>query len=160
MSISTSRTPQEYEILTGGGAEAAEIQRKGLSRRQVLRRAVGITLGLAALESTYGALTMLYPNLAGGFGAAVTVGTRDKYVPAAQKQVVLDQKGIFYEPKAKSYIMRLSDPQFLMSGDQLQNFLDSESWVKDSDGTYWLAIYQVCVHLGCKVPYRDDCNSF
>jgi cytochrome b6-f complex iron-sulfur subunit len=160
MSISTSRTPQEYEILTGGGAEAAEMQRRGLSRRQVLRRAVGITLGLAALEGTYGALTMLYPNLAGGFGAAITLGPKDKYVPAAQKQVLLDQKGIFYEAKAKSYIMRLSDPQFLMSGDELQNFLDSESWVKDSDGTYWLALYQVCVHLGCKVPYRDDCNSF
>jgi cytochrome b6-f complex iron-sulfur subunit len=160
MSISTSRTPQEYEILTGGGAEAAEIQRRGLSRRQVLRRAVGITLGLAALEGTYGALTMLYPNLAGGFGAAITLGPKDKYVPAAQKQVALDQKGMFYEAKAKSYIMRLSDPQFLMSGAVLQNFLDSEWWVKDSDGTYWLALYQVCVHLGCKVPYRDDCNSF
>jgi cytochrome b6-f complex iron-sulfur subunit len=160
MTISTSRTPQEYEILTGGGAEAAEIQRKGLSRRQVLRRAVGITLGIAALEGTYAALTMVYPNLAGGFGAAVTLGPKDKYIPAAQKQVLLDQKGIFYEPKAKSYIMRLSDPQFLMSGDQLQNFLDSESWVKDTDGTYWLALYQVCVHLGCKVPFRNDCNSF
>ncbi|HEV2236256.1 MAG TPA: ubiquinol-cytochrome c reductase iron-sulfur subunit [Ktedonobacterales bacterium] len=160
MSISTSRTPQEYEILTGGGAEAAEIQRKGLSRRQVLRRAVGITLGLAALEGTFGALTMVYPNLAGGFGAAVTVGTKDKYIPAAQKQVLQDQKGIFYEPKAKSYIMHLSDVEFLLSGDTLQNFLDSESWVKDGDGTYWLAMYQVCVHLGCKVPYRDDCNSF
>jgi cytochrome b6-f complex iron-sulfur subunit len=160
MSISTSRTPQEYEILTGGGAEAAEMQRRGLSRRQVLRRAVGITLGLATLEGTYGALTMLYPNLAGGFGAAITLGPKDKYVPAAQKQVALDQKGIFYEAKAKAYIMRLSDPQFLMSGDELQNFLDSEWWVKDADGTYWLALYQVCVHLGCKVPYRDDCNSF
>jgi cytochrome b6-f complex iron-sulfur subunit len=160
MSISTSRTPQEYEILTGGGAEAAEIQRKGLSRRQVLRRAVGITLGLAALEGTFGALIMLYPNLAGGFGAAVTIGPKDKYLPAGQKQVLLDQKGIFYEPKAKSYIMHLSDAQFLLNGDTLQNFLDSESWVKDGDGTYWLALYQVCVHLGCKVPFRNDCNSF
>jgi cytochrome b6-f complex iron-sulfur subunit len=160
MSISPSRTPQEYEILTGGGAEAAEMQRKGLSRRQVLRRAVGITLGLAALEGTFGALTMVYPNLAGQFGAAITLGSKDKYIPSGQRQVVLDQKGIFYEAKAKSYIMHLSDPQFLMSGDQLQVFLDSETWVKDTDGTYWLAMYQVCVHLGCKVPYRDDCNSF
>ena len=38
--------------------------------------------------------------------------------------------------------------------------MDAQDWVKDSDGTYWLALYQVCVHLGCKVPFRDDCNSF
>jgi cytochrome b6-f complex iron-sulfur subunit len=160
MSISPTRTPQEYEILTGGGAEAAEIQRKGLTRRQVLRRGVGITLGIAGLEGTFAALTMLYPNLAGGFGAAVTVGAKEKYVASGQREVALDQKGIFYEAKAKSYIMHLTDPQFLMNGDQLQNFLDSETWTKDDDGTYWLALYQVCVHLGCKVPYRDDCNSF
>jgi len=67
---------------------------------------------------------------------------------------------MFYEPKAKSYIMHLKDPQFLLSGDKLQSFLDSESWTKDADGTYFLALYQVCVHLGCKVPFRDDCNSF
>lgn len=30
----------------------------------------------------------------------------------------------------------------------------------DKDGSYWLALYQVCVHLGCKVPFRNDCNSF
>ncbi len=38
--------------------------------------------------------------------------------------------------------------------------MDAQDWVKDSDGTYWLALYQVCVHLGCKVPFRDDCHSF
>ncbi len=160
MSVGTSRTPQEYEILTGGGAEAAEMQRKGLTRRQVLRRAVGITLGVAALEGTYGALTMLYPNLTGQFGSAITLSPKEKYVASGQREVALDQKGIFYESKAKAYIMHLNDVQFLMSGTKLQVFLNSESWTKDADGTYWLALYQVCVHLGCKVPYRDDCDSF
>ena len=160
MSIGTSRTPQEYEVLTGGGAEAAELQRRGLSRRQVLRRGTGLVLGLVALEGTYGALTMFYPNLKGQFGSAITLSPKAKYVPARQRDFALDEKGIFYEANAKSYIMHLLDPQFLLSGEKLTNFLSSESWVKDSDGTYWLALYQVCVHLGCKVPFRDDCNSF
>jgi cytochrome b6-f complex iron-sulfur subunit len=160
MSIGTSRTPQEYEVLTGGGAEAAEMQRKGLSRRQVLRRAVGLTLGVIGLEATYGALTMLYPNLQGQFGSAVTLKAKDQYPAADQRAFAIDQSGIFYEPKAKSYIMHVKNPTFLLSGQKLQNFLDSENWVKDTDGTYWLALYQVCVHLGCKVPFRDDCNSF
>ena len=41
MSIDPKRTPQEYEMLTGGGAESAEIGRRGMDRRQLLRRAVG-----------------------------------------------------------------------------------------------------------------------
>lgn len=49
---------------------------------------------------------------------------------------------------------------FLLAGSKLSDFMSSESWVVDSDGSYWLALYQVCVHLGCKVPFRDDCNSF
>jgi cytochrome b6-f complex iron-sulfur subunit len=32
--------------------------------------------------------------------------------------------------------------------------------VKDSDGSLWVALYQRCVHLGCTVPFRDDCVSF
>jgi cytochrome b6-f complex iron-sulfur subunit len=159
--IGSERTPQEYEVLTGGGAEAAELQRRGLSRRTMLRRAVGLTLALAAAEGTYSALTMLYPNLAGQFGSAITLKAKDQYPAATQANFAIDNKGIFYEPQAKSYIMHLQDPQFLISDPKrLANYLDGENWVKDSDGTYWLALYQVCVHLGCKVPFRDDCNSF
>src|SRR5690242_8050324 len=115
MSIGTSRTPQEYEVLTGGGAETAEMQRAGLPRRQVLRRAVLLTVGLATAEGTYAALTMVYPNLAGQFGAPITLKTATSYVAAAQKDFLLDQKGIFYEAKAKAYIMHLSNPNFLQT---------------------------------------------
>ncbi len=160
MSTGSSRTPQEYEVLTGGGAEVAEMQRKGLSRRQVLRRGVGLSLGLVGAVATYDALTMLYPNLKGQFGSTIVLKAKDQYPASAQQEVAQDQRGMFYEPAAKSYIMHLQNPDFLLSGARLQNFLDSQNWVKDSDGTYWLALYQVCVHLGCKVPYRDDCNSF
>jgi cytochrome b6-f complex iron-sulfur subunit len=163
MSFQTPRTPQEYEVLTGGGAESAEIARRGLNRRQLLRRAVGLTIGLVAAEATYGALTMLYPNLAGQFGSDITLKAKSSYPAAEQKSFALDQAGIFYEPNAKSYIMHLASggsTQFLMSGSQLSDFQDAQSWVVDGDGSYWLALYQVCVHLGCKVPFRDDCNSF
>lgn len=163
MTIERERTPQEYEVLTGGGAEAGELARRGLNRRQVLRRAVGITLGLVGAEAAYGALTMLYPNLLGQFGSAITLKAKDTYAKAAQGDFALDERGVFYESAAKSYIVHL-DPtggtHFLLSGTQLSNQLDAESWVKDSDGTYWLALYQVCVHLGCKYPFRDDCQSF
>jgi cytochrome b6-f complex iron-sulfur subunit len=161
MSINT-RTPQEYEVLTGGGAESAELAKRGLSRRRLLRLGVGAGLGILAAEGTYGALTMLYPNLAGQFGSVITLKPKSNYVPAAQGSFALDQKGVFYESAAKAYIMHLtaSPGLFLLGGVTLQNQMDAENWVKDSDGTYWLGLYQVCVHLGCKYPFRDDCQSF
>jgi cytochrome b6-f complex iron-sulfur subunit len=164
MSTQTPRTPQEYEILSGGGAESAEISRRGLSRRQVLRRAVGLTVGLVGLESVVGGLAMFYPNLAGQFGSVITLKAKSTYPAADQKAMAIDQAGMFYEATAKSYIMHLKpsgSTAFLMSGTSLDDATTSESWVKDDgDGTYWLALYQVCVHLGCKVPFRNDCNSF
>jgi cytochrome b6-f complex iron-sulfur subunit len=163
MSIETTRTPQEYEVLTGGGAESAELARRGISRRQMLRRAVGLSLALVGGVATYDALTMLYPNLAGQFGSKIQLKPKSSYPAAPQHQFALDQKGMFYEPNAKSYLMRL-DPgggtSFALSGTALQANMDAQNWVKDTDGTYWLALYQVCVHLGCKVPFRDDCDSF
>ena len=50
--------------------------------------------------------------------------------------------------------------QFLLSGSNLTDQLDAESVVKDADGSYWIALYQRCVHLGCTVPFRDSCVSF
>ncbi len=163
MTSQTPRTPQEYEVLSGGGAENAELARRGISRRQVLRRGVGITLGIGGLESVVGMHSMLYPNLAGQFGSVIPLKAKTAYPAAEQKAFAIDQVGIFYESAAKSYIMHLKpgpETSLLMSGSHLDDALSAENWVVDSDGTYWLALYQVCVHLGCKVPFRNDCNSF
>ena len=159
----TRRTPQEYEVLTGGGAESAELGRRGMDRRRLLRRSVGLTLLLVGGEATFGALTMFYPNLAGQFGSVITLKSKDSYAGAQQKDFALGSKGMYYEPSAKSYIMHLlpgGTTDFLLSGGNLTDTMDAENWVQDTDGSYWLALYQVCVHLGCKVPFRDDCNSF
>jgi cytochrome b6-f complex iron-sulfur subunit len=167
MSIETPKKPdepllpQQYEEATGGGAEAAEMARRGLSRRQVLRRAVGGVLGLFAAEATAGSLAMFYPNLAGQFGSPIDVGPKSQFKASAPHDAQIDSQGIFYVASAKAYIMHLtSNTDFLLNGNTLSNQLDAESWVKDSDGTYWVALYQKCVHLGCKVPFRDDCHSF
>ncbi|HEY7123163.1 MAG TPA: ubiquinol-cytochrome c reductase iron-sulfur subunit [Ktedonobacterales bacterium] len=153
--------PQEYEVMTGGGAEAAEQARRGLSRRQVLRRAVGGVLGLVGAEAIAGSLAMFYPNLAGQFGSPIDIGPKSQFPASAFHEAVQDSKGLFYVAKAKAYIVHLiADTSFVLGGSALTNQLDAESWVKDADGTYWVALYQKCVHLGCRVPFRDDCHSF
>ena len=161
MTIESPRTPQEYEVLTGGGAESAENTRRGISRRQLLRRATGLSLAVLGGSATYAALTMLYPNLVGQFGSVIQLKPKDSYAAALQGSLALDQKGVFYEQAAKAYIIHLDKgTKFLLSGQNLTDQMDAESWTVDKDGTFWLALYQVCVHLGCKYPFRDDCQSF
>ncbi len=162
MSINTPPiTPQQYEVLHGGGAEAAEIAKRRLSRRRFLRRSMLAVFGLSATASVAGAINLLYPNLAGQFGAALTVGTKADFPAARPGDFRINQAGVFYHQEAKTYIVHLAkDTAFLLKGTTLEDQLSAETIVKDSDGSRWIALYQRCVHLGCTVPFRDDCVSF
>jgi cytochrome b6-f complex iron-sulfur subunit len=154
-------TPQQYEILHGGGAEAAEIAKQRLSRRRFLRRSMLAVWGLSTTASVAGALYMLYPNLAGQFGSALAVGKKSDFPAAKPSDFKVNQSGVFYYQNAKTYVVHLAkDTQFKLSGTSLEDQLASESVVKDGDGSHWIALYQRCVHLGCTVPFRDDCVSF
>jgi cytochrome b6-f complex iron-sulfur subunit len=154
-------TPQQYEVLHGGGAEAAEIAKQRLSRRRFMRRSMLAVWGLSATASVAGALYMLYPNLAGQFGGQLALGKKSDFPAGEIGKFAKDSAGVFYHQEAKSYIMHLSPSQtLLLHGQSLTDQLDSENFVKDSDGSLWAALYQKCVHLGCTVPYRDDCQSF
>lgn len=154
-------TPQQYEVLHGGGAEAAEIAKQRLSRRRFLRRSMLAVWGLSATAATAGALYMLYPNIAGQFGSDLQVGTKDKFKAAVPDKFVQDSAGVFYHQEAKTYVVHLAaDTPTSLHGTVLEDQLDSEGFVKDSDGSHWIALYQRCVHLGCTVPFRNDCVSF
>ena len=162
MSINTPPiTPQQYEVLHGGGAEAAEIAKQRLSRRRFLRRSMLAVWGLSATASVAGALYMLYPNLAGQFGSSLTIGTKADFPAARPSDFRIGQAGVFYHQEAKTYVAHLAkDTQFSLQGATLGDQLEAETILKDSDGSYWIALYQRCVHLGCTVPFRDDCVSF
>lgn len=162
MSIDTPPiTPQQYEVLHGGGAEASEIAKQRVSRRRFLRRSMLAVWGVSTTASVAGALYMLYPSLSGQFGSAQTVGKRSDFPPAKPEAFKIGEAGVFYRPVARTYLVHLSaETPFLLSGQSLKDQMDSETVVKDADGSYWLALYQRCVHLGCTVPFRNDCASF
>jgi cytochrome b6-f complex iron-sulfur subunit len=162
MSIDTPPiSPQQYEVLHGGGAEAAEIAQQRLSRRRFLRRSMLAVWGLSTTAAVAGSLYMLYPNLAGQFGSDLTVGTKSQFPAALPGKYTLGQAGVFYVEQAKTYISHLApSTSFLLTGSNLSDQLDYENFVKDKDGSYWIALYQRCVHLGCTVPFRNDCVSF
>ena len=154
-------TPQQYEVLHGGGAEAAEIAKQRLSRRSFLRRSMLAVWGISATSAVAGALYMLYPNLSGGFGSVQTIGKVSEFKAALPADFKLELAGVYHRPVARAYIMHLAaGTKFLLNDGLLQSQLSSENFVKDKDGSYWISLYQKCVHLGCTVPFRDNCLSF
>src|SRR5436305_4196943 len=162
MSIDTPPiTAQQYEILHGGGAEAAEIAKQRLSRRRFLRRSMLAVWGVSTTASVAGALYMLYPSLSGQFGSIQTVGKKSEFPAGSPDKATLDQTAIFRRPAARAYVVHFSkDTKYLLNGQDLRDQMNSENVLQDKDGTYWIALYQRCVHLGCTVPFRNDCVSF
>jgi len=162
MSIDTPPiSPQQYEVLHGGGAEAAEIAKQRISRRRFLRRSMLAVWGLSATSAVAGALFYMYPNLSGGFGSILTVGKVSEFKASKPSEFKLEIQGVYHRPVARTYVIHLdASTQFLLKGEDLNSQLSSENVVKDKDGSYWIALYQKCVHLGCTVPFRDNCDSF
>jgi cytochrome b6-f complex iron-sulfur subunit len=136
-----------------------------ISRRAALRRLRLLTGGaaiLVAAEACGATLWALYkPQTPPRFGGPITVGHKTDFPAALPQACTLDTAGIFYREEARAYLVHLSaDTEFLMSDGALADTLTTESTLRDSDGSYWLALYYLCPHLGARLPYRNECRSF
>jgi hypothetical protein len=60
-------------------------QVQGLSRRQLIRGALGIGIGLWIVELLAGTLGFLWPNIAGGFGAPILIGRSRRSRPVTRR---------------------------------------------------------------------------
>src|SRR5712692_444357 len=98
-------TPQQYEVLHGDGAEAAEIARQRLSRRRFLHRSMLAVWGLSTTASVAGAFYLLYPNLEGQFDSDLTVGKRSDFPATRLSDFKINQAGVFYRQQAKTYMV-------------------------------------------------------
>lgn len=103
-----------------------------LSRRNALRLMLGGAIGLAGIEFAATTVNFLWPVLKGGLGAVVNVGKLNDFAP------VTPQKG---EPvhvlKVKTWVVNL------LAYDKTMQ-----------------ALYHVCPHLGCTVPYCNQSGRF
>jgi cytochrome b6-f complex iron-sulfur subunit len=125
--------------------EAIKSQREkavqGLSRRQLLRTSLGAAVGLWLLEVTAGTLGFLWPNLAGGFGGRVRIGTLEE-LKLANSNLPIDQGFPAYVPEARAFIA-LIDPS-------RQGFNAGEDRTGEGTAINVRPLYQRCPHLGCK----------
>jgi cytochrome b6-f complex iron-sulfur subunit len=116
-------------------------QVQGLSRRQLLRTALGTGIGLWLLEVLAGTVAFAWPNLKGGFGAPIVIGDLAT-VKLQNAALPIDQGFPAYYAEARAFVALVDPGQ--------QRFLAGED--VDGDGTALnvRAMYQRCPHLGCK----------
>ena len=141
-----------------------------LSRRKALTRIAGAVVAGSALPWLVGCndasksvtpLPTLYPGLNGQFGDILQVGVKADFPAATPDKFKLNQAGVFYQQFARTYLVHLAkETSYLYTGLALENQLAKEVFARDPDGSYWLALYQRCVHLGTTLTFRDDCLRF
>ena len=120
----------------------------GITRRQLFNR--GILTGLAIFAGGMGAamLGFLWPSSAGGFGAKIVVGTED------DAKAAFDNKKPYYNASAKTYIVPYPKDDIAKA----KKIYDPRIVAGMQQG--YVALYQKCVHLGCRVPFCDTSQWF
>jgi cytochrome b6-f complex iron-sulfur subunit len=120
----------------------------GITRRQFFNRGVLAGLGLFVAGVGAAMLGFLWPSSAGGFGATITVGTEDDV-----KQAV-DKKQPFYNAGARTYIQ----PYLSEDLSRARAVYDPRIVAGMEKG--YVALYQKCPHLGCRVPWCETSQWF
>lgn len=137
----------------GAGVQVVQRQRvvevtpeeSGVTRRQFFNRALSGTffafLGLVGINS----LAFFWPKLSGGFGTDVDAGA----VGDVQNQTVASDGSIVpvFVPEARAYVV----PSPVVS-EQFEG--------REVAASGLMALFQRCVHLGCRVPWCAPSQGF
>lgn len=113
----------------------------GFNRRQFLNRGM-ITMMQVSLAGFGGAcLAFLWPKLSGGFGSKLNLGSVDDL-----KAAIAANDGFFYVPEGRAWITAYPSDGLPKAKDVYPAtvYTGMEAGI--------VALYQKCVHLGCRVP--------
>jgi len=145
-----SELPATREATEVAEFQPVDEEELGITRRQFFNR--GILAGIGASVGAFGvaALGFLWPSGAGGFGATITVGTVD------QAEGAFAAKEPFYNASAKTYIVQY--PQDALPN--AETAYGEQPPVLQGMEQGYVALYQKCVHLGCRVPWCQTSQWF
>jgi cytochrome b6-f complex iron-sulfur subunit len=128
-------------LSTGALTAQRNAQVQGISRRRLLRTSLGAAVGVWLLEIGAGSLGFLWPNVTGGFGGRVRVGTLTE-VEAANPGLPIGEGFPAYVAAARAFVV-LIDPA-------RGGFAAGEDPAGDGSELNVRALYQRCPHLGCR----------
>jgi cytochrome b6-f complex iron-sulfur subunit len=116
-------------------------QVKGISRRQLLRYSIGGAMAVWLLEVTAGTIGFIWPNLSGGFGGKVRIGTLNEIKVLNSSLPIADGFPAYF-PEARAYVVLIDTGR--------QQFVAGEDTSGDGTALNVRSLYQRCPHLGCK----------
>lgn len=114
-----------------------------VSRRDFFRRSLLASIGLFGAEFGLASIAFVWPNLRGGFGAVIDLGLS----PDAIKQQIDADNQPYYYGAGRFYLVSYE-------GDA------SDTVYQGLVGDGLMALYQKCVHLGCRVPFCTQSQWF
>jgi cytochrome b6-f complex iron-sulfur subunit len=122
----------------------------GVTRRQVLNRGIVTTMSLTVGGFGAACVGMLWPSLSGGFGSKIRVGKVDEVM--AQ---INEKKEPFYLAAGRLYINA-----YPKEDAEKAKKITAYSAVLPGYEQGVVALYQKCVHLGCRVPWCKTSQWF
>ncbi len=146
----TSQVPEARAATAPVVYEPVDLDELGVTRRQFFNRSLlaGSGLGLGAFGIA--ALAFLWPGASSGFGGKVVVGS------VADANTAIGNKQPFYNATAKTYIVAFPKSA-LPAAKKVSAY--TPPIVTGMEAGY-VALYQKCVHLGCRVPWCQSSQWF
>jgi cytochrome b6-f complex iron-sulfur subunit len=115
----------------------------GVTRRQFLNRGIVTAFGIGLGGFGLSLLAMLWPSLSGGFGSKIKAGALDDIL--AQ---IRDKRTPFYSAEGRFYINPYPKEDVSKA-----KAITAYGPVLPGYDAGVVALYQRCVHLGCRVPW-------
>lgn len=115
-----------------------------VSRRDFFRRSLLASLGLFAAQFGAASLAFLWPSLREGFGAVIDLGISPEEILNA----IQDDRQPYYYGAGRFYLVAYDPSQ------------DQEGMYEGLVDGGLMALYQKCVHLGCRVPFCEQSQWF
>jgi cytochrome b6-f complex iron-sulfur subunit len=109
---------------------------KPVSRRDFFRRSLLASLGLFTLQFGAASIAFVWPNLRGGFGGLIDLGVS----PTDVKNQIQSDRQPFYYGAGRFYLVSYEGE-------------GADTTYQGLVGEGLMALYQKCVHLGCRVPW-------
>ena len=126
----------------------------GVTRRKFFNRALAAVFGLFMLQFALASLAFLWPKLKGGFGTPINAGSIDVLKSEVIQGATVVPK---FLPAAQSWIVPFDMTDLPGSSFEATPFVVAGG---ESDGLGLMALWQRCVHLGCRVPSCESSQGF
>ncbi len=129
--------------------EPVDEEELGVSRRQFLNRGLVVSVGFSVAGFGAACLGFLWPTGAAGFGGKINAGRTSDIT-----EFIQDKAEPFYIPEARAYVVEYPPDDL----DNAKKAYNAITYAGMEEG--FVALYQRCVHLGCRVPWCQSSQWF